>query len=61
MFFADYNHVAIQVLASENEHNLITTNLRELLAMETKAKDEAAAVKDVRPQKSVVKTNLSVE
>lgn len=33
LFFADYNHVAIQILASENEHNLITTNLREILAM----------------------------
>lgn len=32
LFFADYNHVAIQVIASENEHNLITTNFREIMA-----------------------------
>lgn len=36
LFFADYNHVAIQILASENEHNLITTNFREVLANEAK-------------------------
>jgi len=36
LFFADYNHVAIQILASENEHNLITTNLKEILANEAK-------------------------
>lgn len=34
IFFAGNNHVAIQVIASENEHNLITTNLRETLAQE---------------------------
>ncbi len=30
IFFAGANHVAIQVVASENEHNLITTNPNEL-------------------------------
>lgn len=30
IFFAGNNHVGIQVIASENEHNLITTNPREL-------------------------------
>jgi type IV secretory pathway VirB4 component len=30
LFFAGLNHVAIQVVASENEHNLITTNFREM-------------------------------
>jgi hypothetical protein len=47
LFFADNNHVAIQIIASENEHNLITTNLREILAMEqgdTKNKGTAPAV-----------------
>lgn len=34
LFFAGANHVAIQVVASENEHNLITTNPTELLAMQ---------------------------
>ncbi len=41
LFFADNNHVAIQILASENEHNLITTNLREILAMEEKSVSDA--------------------
>ena len=36
LFFADNNHVAIQVIASENEHNLITTNFREIMAQEQK-------------------------
>jgi hypothetical protein len=31
LFFAGSNHVAIQVIASENEHNLITTNPNETL------------------------------
>ncbi|BCX14044.1 MAG: hypothetical protein KatS3mg085_576 [Candidatus Dojkabacteria bacterium] len=31
LFFAGSNHVAIQTIASENEHNLITTNPNELL------------------------------
>lgn len=34
IFFAGNNHVGIQVIASENEHNLITTNPRELEKME---------------------------
>jgi type IV secretory pathway VirB4 component len=34
LFFADNNHVAIQVIASENEHKLITTNFREVLAQD---------------------------
>jgi len=32
LFFAGSNHVAIQVIASENEHNLITTNPNEILS-----------------------------
>jgi hypothetical protein len=34
LFFAGNNHVAMQVIASENEHNLITTNPRETLKPE---------------------------
>ena len=34
IFFAGNNHVGIQVIASENEHNLITTNPREMKKME---------------------------
>lgn len=36
LFFAGSNHVAIQVIASENEHNLITTNPIELMAKQSK-------------------------
>jgi type IV secretory pathway VirB4 component len=43
IFFAGRNHVAIQVVASENEHNLITTNPNELIEREQRRKlDEAA-------------------
>lgn len=35
LFFAGANHVALQVVASENEHNLITTNPNELLEQKT--------------------------
>jgi len=37
LFFADNNHVAIQIIANENEHNLITTNFREILAQKSKS------------------------
>lgn len=30
IFFAGFDHVAIQIVASENEHNLITTNINEI-------------------------------
>ncbi|MEI6887353.1 MAG: DUF87 domain-containing protein [bacterium] len=36
LFFAGANHVGIQVIASRNEHNLITTNPTELKEMENK-------------------------
>ncbi len=36
LFFAGANHVALQVIASENEHQLITTNPMELLKQQTK-------------------------
>jgi conjugal transfer ATP-binding protein TraC len=32
IFFAGANHVAIQIVASENEHNLITTNPNDIIA-----------------------------
>lgn len=43
LFFAGSNHVAMQVIASENEHNLITTNPVELIEREKarKQKEEA--------------------
>ena len=36
LFFAGSNHVAVQVIASENEHNLITTNPIEIMQREEK-------------------------
>ncbi|MEO6729236.1 MAG: ATP-binding protein [Candidatus Dojkabacteria bacterium] len=39
LFFAGANHVALQVVASENEHNLITTNPNELLQQKTEAEE----------------------
>jgi type IV secretory pathway VirB4 component len=50
LFFADNNHVAIQVIASENEHNLITTNFREILAQ--KQKDAEPVEQNSLTQKS---------
>lgn len=41
LFFAGANHVAIQIIASENEHNLITTNPRELSSMATASANSA--------------------
>lgn len=41
IFFAGESHVAIQVIASNEEHKLITTNPEELLAMEKQAKQDA--------------------
>lgn len=43
LFFAGSNHVALQVIASENEHNLVTTNPNEVikqLADEQALKDQ---------------------
>ncbi|MFQ5492818.1 MAG: VirB4-like conjugal transfer ATPase, CD1110 family [Candidatus Dojkabacteria bacterium] len=48
LFFAGNNHVAMQVIASENEHNLITTNPREILKPEkvTKATNITKMTRD---------------
>lgn len=37
IFFAGPNHVAIRIVASEDEHSLVTTNPEELLAMQKKS------------------------
>ncbi len=49
LFFAGANHVAIQVIASENEHNLITTNPIELMkkAEEMKKQDSQNQTKSL--------------
>lgn len=41
LFFAGANHVAIQVVASANEHKLITTSPKEILAMQAEATPRA--------------------
>ncbi|MBN1331284.1 ATP-binding protein [Candidatus Dojkabacteria bacterium] len=43
LFFAGSNHVATQVIASENEHNLITTNPIEMMQKEQQAKEAEQA------------------
>ncbi|MCS7317368.1 MAG: ATP-binding protein [Candidatus Dojkabacteria bacterium] len=40
LFFAGFNHVAIQTIASETEHMLITTNPNELLAQLTQGEQD---------------------
>ena len=43
LFFAGSNHVAIQVIASENEHRLVTTNPKETIFEEQKKAKAAQA------------------
>jgi len=50
LFFAGSNHVAIQVIASENEHNLITTNPVELMQREAVEKEQAEAAAKIKAQ-----------
>ncbi len=45
LFFAGSNHVAIQVIASENEHNLVTTNPKETFL---KGKEQKVNLSDKR-------------
>ncbi len=56
LFFAGANHVAIQVIASENEHNLITTNPIELMKKEqeekAKRQEEQMQKVDQKPPES---------
>ena len=49
LFFAGTNHVAIKIKASDAEHNLITTNPKELLRMREESEQAARreAAKDV--------------
>ncbi len=50
IFFAGQNHVAIQVIASEEEHNLITSNPEEILRQKI-AEKQAALVKKETEEK----------
>jgi len=52
IFFAGQNHVAIQVIASEEEHNLITSNPEDLLRQKI-AEKQAALVKKGEREESL--------
>jgi len=54
IFFAGQNHVAIQVISSEEEHNLITSNPEEVLN-----KRKIATEKPVRPDLKEEKKNIT--
>ncbi len=57
LFFAGSNHVAIKVMASEEEHKLITTNPEEILKM----REESAQKKIKDEEKKVYKPNEKVD
>ena len=48
IFFAGQNHVAIQVIASEEEHKLITSNPEEILRQKIAEKQAALVKKDAQ-------------
>lgn len=52
IFFAGANHVAIQVVASENEHNLITTNPNDLFKNPL-SQNNGPLEKDSKPEMNV--------
>lgn len=51
IFFAGPNHVAIRVVASEDEHYLVTTNPEELLEMQKKSAAVLKEFENTTPQK----------
>lgn len=57
LFFAGSNHVAMQVIASENEHNLITTNPIEIMQMQEQQKQEQQRQNQVQQQQQTEQTN----
>ncbi|WKZ27891.1 MAG: ATP-binding protein [Candidatus Dojkabacteria bacterium] len=59
LFFAGNNHVAMQVIASENEHNLITTNPKELLKKEAEEKALAGQAENAQPARADLALNSS--
>jgi len=50
IFFAGPNHVAIRVVASEDEHYLVTTNPEELLEMQKKSAAVLKEFEETKPQ-----------
>jgi type IV secretory pathway VirB4 component len=57
LFFAGANHVAMQVVASEDEHPLVTSSPKELLEvkekMEKRAKEKAASQKKAEEEEAI--------
>ncbi len=49
LFFAGQNHIALQIIASYNEDQLITTNPQEILAARTIAQSQATAASQAQP------------
>lgn len=47
LFFAGANHVAIQVIASQAEHELITSNPQEIEERESKEKDKERSIQEL--------------
>ncbi len=50
IFFAGQNHVAIQVIASEEEHNLITSNPQDLIEQKKAVDKKMAEIKRKKPE-----------
>ena len=61
IFFAGQNHVAIQVIASEEEHKLITSNPEDILRQKIAEKQEALVKKDQDIMPPKVGTDLVKE
>ena len=57
IFFAGQNHVAIRVIASDEEHKLITSNPEEVMKMKQEGKIPAAAMKS--EEFGSIKVNVS--
>lgn len=55
IFFAGQNHVALRVVASDKEHELITTNPEEILAKRKIAEQKRAEADSQPPRREIVK------
>lgn len=60
LFFAGSNHVAMQVIASENEHNLITTNPIELMQKQKEAEEQQKLMAEQQAKKMQAQTPQQV-
>jgi hypothetical protein len=49
IFFAGQNHVAIKVIASEDEHKLITSNPEEVMQMKKTVDEKRKVIEEVKP------------